>query len=295
MMSPAVRTAGNVSEKDFRTLSEWNVNLLRRQFVLSYKLRPGCDDAGYAKWVESQYPVLDRVFELAEKYGIWIVVDLHLPPSFRLQTRDEREKLHEIWRKPAGHCKGEPMLRGCDLLNEPSVTDAAPELEPIAELYDSLIRAIRTVDPTTPVIVAPDGGGSLDLPVYPYDNVIYTIHFYRPNLLTRRLDRNQRPHPGYPDPEKGWDRAYLRRQLEKTRRFQQATGARIYVGEFSIIRWAPGAKRICATRFPSLRNTAGSGAVTPSANGTAGVSNTATTRPPPSPRKTDAGAQSSKR
>jgi hypothetical protein len=41
----------------------------------------------------------------------------------------------------------------------------------------------------------------------------------------------------------GWDISYLRRVLEPVRAFQKRHNARIYVGEFSAIAWAPGADR----------------------------------------------------
>ena len=47
----------------------------------------------------------------------------------------------------------------------------------------------------------------------------------------------------YPDPGSGLTREALRRNLEPVRKFQLLTGARIYVGEFSAVRWAPGAER----------------------------------------------------
>ena len=40
-----------------------------------------------------------------------------------------------------------------------------------------------------------------------------------------------------------YDRETLRRILKPVRDFQQRHGARIYVGEFSAVRWAPGAER----------------------------------------------------
>lgn len=81
------------------------------------------------------------------------------------------------------------------------------------------------------------------LPVFEEPNIIYSIHFYAPGQLTHQLDPKVKPILGYPDETRGWNREYLRKNLEKAREFQQKTGARIYVGEFSCIRWAPGADR----------------------------------------------------
>ncbi len=45
---------------------------------------------------------------------------------------------------------------------------------------------------------------------------------------------------GYPDGSMNKETA-IRAYLEPVREFQRKTGARIYVGEFSCVRWAPGA------------------------------------------------------
>jgi len=45
----------------------------------------------------------------------------------------------------------------------------------------------------------------------------------------------------YPDPAKGWDKAFLRKHLADVRKFQLEHGAKIYIGEFSAIAWAEGA------------------------------------------------------
>lgn len=138
------------------------------------------------------------------------------------------------------------MLWGYDLLNEPNTASSEPGLEMFAEYQGRLVRAVREIDPDTQVIVTGHYGshGGLEfLPVYPEKNIVYTIHFYRPNEFTHQLDRRAGTFLRYPDANRNWDKRYLRRMLAGTREFQLKTGARIYVGEFSAIRWAPGADR----------------------------------------------------
>ena len=79
------------------------------------------------------------------------------------------------------------------------------------------------------------------LPVYPYANIIYSIHTYMPGFITHQLNRDSASFLPYPCPERKIDKNYLRRWLEPVRRFQLLTGARIYVGEFGCLRWVPGA------------------------------------------------------
>ena len=50
----------------------------------------------------------------------------------------------------------------------------------------------------------------------------------------------------YPNCVKGWDKEFLRRQLQPVRDFQRKHKARIYVGEFSAVAWAEGADQYLA-------------------------------------------------
>ena len=136
------------------------------------------------------------------------------------------------------------MLWGYDLLNEPDVSAAPPSLESLGEFEGRLIRSIRQIDPDTQIIVtAPGGGTGLEfLPIYPEKNIVYTIHSYWPSQFTHQIDKSKTLLQ-WPSPEKEWDVDGLRNALQRVREFQQKTGARILVGEFSAIRWAPGADR----------------------------------------------------
>lgn len=247
VMSPIRQKPEEVDEDDFKTMRDWGANLLRWQLILPRESRwRGCSVEQYVAWAATRPPVLDRVFELAERYGIWVIVDLHFlfdDSNIVLHTREGRDAIVDVWRRLAAHCRGKKMLWGYDLLNEPKTGQAAAGLESLADFNESLIRAVREVDPDTAVIVGTEGDGrALEyLRVYPYDNIIYTFHCYPPMEVTHQINPEKTPLQGYPDPEKGWDKEYLRRWLRQVREFQLKTGARVYVGEFSVVRWAPGA------------------------------------------------------
>ena len=53
-------------------------------------------------------------------------------------------------------------------------------------------------------------------------------------------------HYPWPNPEKKWDKDYIRSRLAPVRAFEKKYNAKIYVGEFSAINWAEGADRYIA-------------------------------------------------
>ena len=202
-----------------------------------------------------------------------IVVDLHSPPGGKRQRPREMNMLHddryadafvETWRRIAARCAPVAQtagpIYGYDLINEPAQWGAARNS--YWELQRRAAEAIREIDPVTPIIVASNMADSpsafLYLSPLAMDNVIYQIHVYAPGRFThqgvgggmeRKADGSQYK---WPDPEMGWDIGYLRRILEPVRAFQERHHARIYVGEFSAIAWAPGADqylRDCISLF----------------------------------------------
>ena len=81
------------------------------------------------------------------------------------------------------------------------------------------------------------------------DNVIYQVHMYVPGQFTHQFVHNAFGEQGgknfirYPGRIGGemWDKAMLKKSLQPVRDFQLRHNARIYVGEFSAVAWAPGA------------------------------------------------------
>jgi hypothetical protein len=125
-------------------------------------------------------------------------------------------------------------------------------------LYARIARAIRLVDPQTPLVL--DAGLYATPPAIaglrPLDDphVLYSVHMYEPFVYTNaRQNRGRFRYPG-PVPEdandpqakqRSWDAAELARFLapvEEWQRTHRVPAERILLGEFGVNRRAPGAE-----------------------------------------------------
>jgi hypothetical protein len=104
------------------------------------------------------------------------------------------------------------------------------------------IAAVRKIDKKTPIIVEADCYSNPEmieyLPIFPYPDVYYSLHFYLPFDLTHQLNVKKKHFRGYPDAKA--NQQFMRNVLANVRKFQEKTGARIYVGECGGNRWVPG-------------------------------------------------------
>ena len=108
-------------------------------------------------------------------------------------------------------------------------------------------KAVRAIDPDVPIFIeankwdSPSGYAELE----PVDvsNVVYQVHMYEPGQFTHQGVHSSPTGIAYPGEINGtmWDKERLRKVLAPVREFQLAYNVHIYVGEFSAIRWAPGA------------------------------------------------------
>ena len=257
--------------EDFDTLGEWNVNLVRAQMIRNWgKAGTDRDLAEYDRWLNSKLDHLEQVFKEAEKYGIRFVIDLHSPPGGRDETRDMcmfyekpyADHFVEVWKRIATRFKGNPSVWGYDLVNEPVQTRPAPY--DYWNLQRMAAEAVRAIDPDTPIIIESNNSDSPStfshLPPLEMKDVIYQVHMYQPGSFTHQRVNNPFGEKGanraitYPGKidNREYDREMLRKTLAPVRAFQQKHGARIYVGEFSAVTWAPGAAeylRDCISLF----------------------------------------------
>lgn len=258
MVHPAVTAA------DLAILGrDWKANVIRYQLTWESFPRSPADNATldqYRAWLDGTLPTLDRTLRDAKAAGLWVIVDLHTPPGgrdeyfdCRLFAREELAKeFLDIWDRLATRYRGNPAVWAFDLLNEPAPGKAG------ASAWNTLaieaIRRIRRVDPKRRIVfepapwAAPKAFG--DLKPLPFDHVIYSPHVYEPQEFTHQGVFGKPTGIPYPGRVAGgmWDRERLRKELAPVRAFQRTHRARIYVGEFSAIRWAPdrGAHRYLA-------------------------------------------------
>jgi aryl-phospho-beta-D-glucosidase BglC (GH1 family) len=258
----------HLSEEDFAELARWNVNVIRWQLTRNW----GAWDAGkstdqdlaeYDSWLDGRLADVDKMLVLAKRHGIRAVIDLHSPPGGRtkdgtmLMTQEARFQDHfvKVWERMAKRYKGNPAVWAYDLINEP--TQNRPSPAGVGDWLGMQVRAakaVRAIDAQTPIMITVDGWGgptnfgwlaAVDVP-----RIIYQVHMYEPGSYT-----HQGVHGAMPDPLRTYpgmidnrmaDKEALRRVLQPVRDFQRAYNVHIYVGEFSAIRWAPGADRYLA-------------------------------------------------
>ena len=251
---------GNCREEDFATLAAWGATLARYQMIRGWgRENDNQDVEEYVRWLDGRLDHLSRdVLPWARRYGVRIVVDLHVPPGGR--SGSEMNMFHnakfadcfvDCWRRIASRFRGNAdVIFGYDLINEPQQMSAAlPDCD-YWNLQRRAAEAVRAVDPDTTIIVESNGWDSPDTFTYlsplAMDNVIYQAHMYMPHEFTHQGVHGQWKPARYPDPERGWDMEYIRRQLAPVLAFRERHGARIYIGEFSAIAWAEGADRYIA-------------------------------------------------
>jgi endoglucanase len=253
VMSPA-----SFRDEDLRVLGqEWRANLIRWQLVRDWG-KPGTDrdPAEYDRWIDLKCDELELVLDAARRYGSKVVIDLHSPPGGRYQDNNVamfyektyNDQFVRVWEKIARRFRGRPALWAFDLVNEPVHTRLCPAGLDSLSTQERAARAIRRIDPDTTVIVEAEDWDSPQAFRYllPIDvtRVVYQAHMYWPHEFTHQGVYGPGPEVRYPGQiaGKAVDKEMLREYLKPVRDFELAYNVHIYIGEFSAIRWAPGAE-----------------------------------------------------
>jgi len=253
VMSPNV-----FRDEDMRVLGqEWNANVIRWQITRNWGQAGTERDLGeYTKWIDGKLDELDQALEACRKYGIKVVIDIHSPPGGRYGNKDMAmffEKEYQdafvaLWERIARRYQGNPAVWGYDLVNEPTQTKPSPP--GIADCIGTqalAARAIRKIDRETPIFITSSQWGSAEgfkeLDPVEISNVIYQVHFYNPGAFTHQGVHGEWNPTRYPGTIESveWNQDRIRAALQPVREFQLACNVHIYVGEFSAVRWAPGA------------------------------------------------------
>ena len=240
------------TEGDFQTLCQWGATLVRYQMTDGPKPSSGETTgaylARYREWLGGKLDHLDHdVLPWAVRYGMEVAVDLHTPPggsgsSSMLDDEALAAEFVSLWRNIATRFKGRAGIYGYDLCNE--LNQTGPVLYDYWTIQRLAAEAIRAIDPETPIIIE---SNKKDSPLtFSYlsplnlTNVIYELHMYEPGSFTHQGVAGEENFEIVKYPREGRDKAYLRQVLSAARAFEEAHGAKIYVGEFSAPCWADG-------------------------------------------------------
>jgi endoglucanase len=256
---PEIVRGFNISVPGGNTLPDartWGINVVRLQIFPQYRAKQW----HMALW-DAWPRVLDTVetaLKVARENHIKVIVDLHEAPVEGLRT--DRA---EFWNSPdlaKNFCRAwtdlvtrlapyREDIWGYDLYNEPldwsQMPNAPRQWRGIAE---QIIRTIRRLDRTTWVIYEPGPGSQFysisKLEPLSDRRVVYSGHFYYPDQFTAQGTGAKPPftpnvhYPGFANAA-NWNKAVLEKAAEPLVKFQEQHHVPIYIGEFSVIRWAP--------------------------------------------------------
>ena len=256
-----------VSSLDSSVLEEavtkWHANQVR------YMMCPVWQKGSFPSYTISWNYILANLpagLDEAKKLGLAVVLDLHQLPDDNPKTysTDSNENSHlwwydqdnlnlmiSCWRQVANICKNRDQVIWFDLFNEPTdwtTVHSNPSYPPTWPSWaQQIINAIRVIDTRHPVAIEPGPGmlcwGFTGFPLLTdsYQDVIYSVHIYQPVNFTHQGINGTNIY-SWPDSTGGTDGlSWLETEFAPAINYQQLHGVRIWVGEFSAPRWAPGA------------------------------------------------------
>ncbi|MGC1955125.1 MAG: cellulase family glycosylhydrolase [Gammaproteobacteria bacterium] len=178
-----------------------------------------------------------------------------------------------MWRFLAERYRDNPGVIGYELMVEPNSNDVGSDIRSDRldihhptqfyrdyrgtlydwnQLHPRIQKAIREVDPDTPILIS--GNGYASTAWLPYiqglsdEKIVYVAHQYEPHSYTHQDSAPPLRYPGWVDTEddgrrERFDSEMLGTILEPIAETIRKEQVPIAVTEFGIVRWAPGAKQ----------------------------------------------------
>jgi endoglucanase len=244
-----MNVAPGLTESDIEDLAALGPNVVR------YQLYGAADDDNedeWFAWLFAKLDELDRLLPHFESHSIKVIVDLHFPPGgyesrevpaqHRLfSERWCQRAFQRAWVMIAQRYRNSRGVFGYELASEPSQRFVAPGLADWNQLAARTAEMVRAIDGSRPIIIHPPYGNPDRLNrLKPIDvsNTIYTFNWYHPkSFAAQGLDGRK---TGLTYPTQRNNVRTLRAKLKPVIRFQKKHRVQMYVGEFSVVRWAPG-------------------------------------------------------
>jgi len=245
--------SGRFHQDELITLAKtWKVNLIRWQLTMSQSEAKTAttDLKEYGLWIEKKLQDLEKAIEICKQNNIKIVIDLHSPPGGRKKSgamvmfydKTFNDYFIKVWSQISSRFKNNSSIFGYDLINEP-IEDELPteELNNVTTQSNDA-KVIRKIDRKTPIIVEAESNDFASFTPINIANVIYEAHMYSPHAYTHQGINNNSSYT-YPGVIDGtyYNEDVLKKILKPVRDFQLKFKVPVYIGEFSAVRWAPGA------------------------------------------------------
>ena len=242
----------------FESLHETGASLVR----MFLEFRWDAAQARYAM-ADDEWAALPSVLQVLGALNLQVVLvgDFESAVGASLWSDKSRKRAFiAAWEQTVRFLANTPGTKAYDLLNEPNPpwSDGTERSARTAwrELAEQTLWAIRGRDTNSTLIFEGVGGGQAvglrHLEPFAVPGVVYSLHFYQPHAIThQRVNPRWSRSIPYPtvvaadvegtDASPGpWNAERLRAEVQDVVTFQQQADARIFVGEFSCVRWAPG-------------------------------------------------------
>lgn len=256
-------TAQEQDAKDNKALGATAVRIPMRWYFEGTKSDTR-ETGGECNMSASGLRTIDANVAWAVKQHLWVVLfmgsDLGAGNSEEnyWTNPDLRKEFKETWLCIAERYKNTPYIGAYEILSEPhpkkSSTNGDPE-KAVREFYEEMIRAIRTVDKETPLMIGPnDHYEILELAGLYTDvdpRLIYTFNFYYPPEYVKQTKKGKNEksssYPGVLTLKDGTevqnDKVYLENMLKHGVDFREKYNVPIFINQVGIRSGVADAKR----------------------------------------------------
>ncbi len=184
-----------ITQEDFMRVRSWGANMVRLQ-VPHYMF----DSIGqpYSE-KDYGYQMLDQWISWAETFGLFVILDMHVPHGGRQfvdrseegitfwRNIEEQNRFRNLWRRLATRYQNHPKVL-FQLMNEPSPERLTGKSDDWWSLAQNLIYDIRAVGSDNIIILSSTLADDSLFRICndPAGNLMYDVHFYKPYEFTHQ-------------------------------------------------------------------------------------------------------------
>ncbi len=263
----------NSDTADVTYLASIGVNHIRIQLKPTIRARRDKKDPTASFWEELRWA--DGILDACKRNGITSLVafnHLVLDPEKNLDDKDRIFWTNKSYTDSAFKMveiivsryknRGDE-LAAYEVVGEPAVQEKgkSPEVPPNLEgFYKKVLQIIRKYDQQRWFLLTPGPWGEptnyKDFKPFNIKDpkLIYGAHMYLPNLYTHQGLKGRDKGLKYPGIVKAenWNKDLVEKKIANLKKFQDAYGYPVYVGEFQTVRWAQGADQWAKDVLQSL-------------------------------------------